>query len=110
MGVYDDVKQALQDVVAPQLAEFRGEMQERFAQMDARITSLRAEMEIRFAQVDKRFAGLEAELRAQGTELRQEINNLHTDVLRIEQVFDAKLQTVQMTERVARLEERAARP
>jgi len=57
-------------------------------------------MERRFGRVDVSFA-----------ELRQELNNLHTDFVRIEQVFGARIESVAVVERVARLEERlAARP
>ena len=87
--MYDDVKQALQDVVAPQLAEMRGEMEKWFAQKDVKITALRAEMEARLAKMDVKFSGqiaeLRADIRAQGAEPWQGINNLHTDVLRIEE-------------------------
>jgi hypothetical protein len=77
MAVYDDVKKALQEFLAPQLAEVRGDI----AQVRAEVSQLRAEM-------------------------HQEINNLHTDLVRMEQVFDARFQSVTPLERVARLEER----
>ena len=37
------------------------------------------------------------------------ISNLHTDLVRIERGFGARLQTVEISERVARLEERLPR-
>jgi len=80
MAVYDDVKRAFQDILAPQLAEIRGEMNSRFAQVEARITELRAEMNTRFAAAESQTGQLRAEL-------RQEISNVHTDLVRIEQVF-----------------------
>ena len=109
MAIYDDVKQALQDIMAPQLAEFRGEMRKslaelradmdrRFAEvqadMDRGLAEVRAEMDTRFAQVDSRFFEVKAE------------------IAHIEQVFDARLQGIGMIERLARLEERvgATRP
>ena len=102
MAVYDDVKRAFQDILAPQLAEIRGEMNARFAQVETRITALESEMNIRFATVDSQIGQFRAEF-------RQEISNLHTDLVRIEQVFSARLQTVEISERVARLEERLPR-
>ena|SRR2546422_284325 len=102
MAVYDDVKRALQDFVAPQLSELRGDMESRFAKLET-------EMEKRFAHVDTRFAEVRAEIGQFRAEFRQEISNIHTDLVRIEQVFSARLQTVEVVERVARLEERLAR-
>ena len=103
MAVYEEVKRALQDIMAPQLAEMRGDMRTGFAE-------LRAEMETNFAEVradmDRRFAEVRAEIVQLRAEMRQEINNVHTDLVRIEQVFDARFQAVGVIERIARLEER----
>jgi len=41
--------------------------------------------------------------------MRQEVSNIHTDLLRIEQAFAARIQSVGIAERVARLEEKAGR-
>ena len=98
MAVYNEVKRALQDIMAPQLAEMRGDMRTGFAE-------LRAEMDSRFAEVNVRFAEVRSELAQLRSEMQQEINNLHTDLVRIEQVFGARLQTFEVIERVARLEE-----
>ena len=95
MAVYDDVKKALQEFLAPQLAEGREQ-----------IAALRSEMEARFAKVDTQFVELRSDVSQMRTEMRQEINNLHTDLVRMEQVFDARFQSVSLLERVARLEER----
>ena len=98
MAVYEDVKRALQDILAPQLGEIRSD-----------IATLRADMDSRFAQVDARFAEVRSEIAQLRAEMHQEISNLHTDLVRIEQVFSAQIQSVQVVERVARLEERLAR-
>ncbi|MBI3697517.1 MAG: hypothetical protein HY238_22110 [Acidobacteria bacterium] len=92
MAVYEEVKRALQDIMAPQLAEIRGEMRTGFAE-------LRAEMDSQFAEVRSEIAQLRSEM-------RQEINNLHTDLVRVEQVLNARLQSFELVERVVRLEER----
>ncbi|HYM09443.1 MAG TPA: hypothetical protein VEU62_01855 [Bryobacterales bacterium] len=97
MAVYDDVKRALQEILAPQLGEIRGEM-----------AALRSEMNTKFAEVDAEFVKLRAEMGQHRTETRQEINNLHTDIVRLEQVLDSRLQTISMAERIARIEERLA--
>ena len=113
MAIYDEVKRALQDIMAPQLAELRGELR-------AGLAEVRADMESRFAQVETRFVQLEARFRAEFSEvrseiaqlrveMRQEVNNVHTDLVRIEQVFSARLQSMDVLERVVRLEERLSR-
>lgn len=102
MSVYDEVKKALQDIVAPQIAELRGEIEARFAQVETRFTQMEA-------HTDARFAELRSEIAQLRSELRQEISNLHTDLVRVEQVFDARLQAIGVLERVVRLEERVGR-
>lgn len=97
MAVYDDVKRALQEILAPQLGEIRGEM-----------AALRSEMNTKFAEVDAEFVKLRAEMGQHRAETRQEINNLHTDIVRLEQVLESRLQTIGMAERIARIEERLA--
>ena len=113
MAVYDDVKRAFQDILAPQMAELKGDMNARFAQVETRITELRAEMDTRFSdlksEMNSRFAAADSQMGQFRAEFRQEVNNIHTDLVRIEQVFDARLQTVGIVERVARIEERLAR-
>src|SRR5712692_4858920 len=112
MAIYDEVKQALQDIMAPQLAEFRGEMRTGFAELRAEMDRRFAEVDAKFAQVDAKFAEVRSEINQLRFELRQETNNLHTDLVRMEQVFDARFQKVDVIERLTRLEERfgASRP
>ena len=98
MAVYDDVKRALQDILAPQLGEIRGE-----------VATLRAERHARFAQVDARLSEIRSDMKSQFADVRQEIHNLHPDLVRIEQVFDTKFQAVGVVERITLLEERLAR-
>jgi uncharacterized protein involved in exopolysaccharide biosynthesis len=104
MAVYDDVKRALQDILAPQLGEIRGEMAALRSEMNARF----AQMDTRFAQVDAEFVKLRSEIGELRAEMRQETNNLHTDIVRLEQVMESRLQTIGMAERIARIDERLA--
>jgi uncharacterized protein involved in exopolysaccharide biosynthesis len=108
MAVYGDVKRALQEILAPQLGEIRGEMAALRSDMNTKF----AEVEARFAKVDARFTELDSGLRLEvgqlRAEVRQEINNLHTDIVRLEQVLESRLQTIGMAERIARIEERLA--
>jgi len=115
VAVYQDVKKALQEILTPQVAELRGQMVDlrgeiaglrgemdsrfagidsRFAEMDTKFALLRTEMERRFAQLqtemERRFGLVDVSF----AELRQEMNNLHTDVVRIEQVFGAPIESV----------------
>ncbi len=104
MAVYDDVKRALQEIVAPQLGEVRGEV----GTLRAEMKEMRAEMDRRFGQVDAKFAEVRSEIAQLRSEMRQETNNLHTDLVRIEQVFGARLEKVELVERLTRVEERLA--
>jgi hypothetical protein len=67
-GVYETVKQAIQEVVAPQLQELKGdiaglrgeivglrEMRQIEKRMEDGFTSLRSEMHVRFAALDEKF-------------------------------------------------------
>ena len=61
----------------------------------------------RFTEMDVRmqsgFKELRSEMAQFRVEVRQQISNLHTDIVRVEQVFDLRLQSVGVTERAARL-------
>ncbi|HKB24641.1 MAG TPA: hypothetical protein VKG64_06250, partial [Methylomirabilota bacterium] len=73
MGIYDQIKSAMQDLVAPALHEIRGEIQAMrsgIQRVDEKVDSLRAEMgymkgeliaEIR--RLDARIDGVDRELR-----------------------------------------------
>ena len=106
MAVYEDVKRALQDIMAPQLAEIRGEMKSGLAELRADMDKGFAGVGTRFAEVRAEIGEVRSEIAQLRAEMRQEINNIHTDLVRVEQVFDARLQGFQVIERVTRLEER----
>ena len=73
MGVYDQIKKAFQDIIAPELHMLRGEilrLDQKIDNVDIKVTSLRTEMlsmkaellaEIR--RVDVRIDGVDRELR-----------------------------------------------
>ena len=65
-NVYEQVKQALQDIVAPNLAKIEGkieaissEMHSEFKRLDEKIDSLRREMDTRFREMDTRFEAID---------------------------------------------------
>lgn len=92
MSVYDQVKQALQDIIAPQLAELRGEV--------------RGEI----AGVRKEIAELRGELRHEIAEVRGKVETVQAEIRRLDERFDALNEKVDMTteirERLAALEAR----
>ena len=77
MGVYDQIKQAFQDLVSPKIHELRGDsavirghlerLDDKMDGLDSRLTtkidSLRAEMISEFRRVDVRIDALEREVR-----------------------------------------------
>lgn len=66
MSVYDQVKQALQDIVAPEIKTLRIEIKRLDEKIDNRFASLDEKVNTRFAsldeKIDTRFAALEARL------------------------------------------------
>lgn len=66
MSVYDQVKQALQDVVAPEIKALQIEIKRLDEKIDNRFASLDEKVNTRFAsldeKIDTRFAALEARL------------------------------------------------
>ena len=77
MPVYDQVKQALQDILAPEIqalkAEIRRldekidvrfrEMDALFKEMEAKLSALDEKFEARFRELDSKFEGLRHEVR-----------------------------------------------
>lgn len=66
MSVYDQVKQALQDVVAPEIKALQIEIKRLDEKIDNRFASLDEKVNTRFAsldeKIDTRFSALEARL------------------------------------------------
>ena len=90
MSVYDQIKQALQDIIAPQLAEIRGEVHELRGGFRADLAELRGEVH---------------ELRG---ELNGEIKALQSEVRCLDEKIDALSEkvdvTIELRERLATLE------
>lgn len=68
MSVYEEVKKALQDVVAPELKALQTEIR----RLDEKIDSLRVEMHSEMRRIDGRIDSLEKELRT-AIEIRERL-------------------------------------
>jgi predicted nucleic acid-binding Zn-ribbon protein len=60
MGVYDQIKKAFQDVVAPEISALRGEI----TRLDEQIDGLRREMLAHFEAMDQKIEAVQRELTA----------------------------------------------
>ena len=66
MGVYDQVKAAFQDIIAPELHAVRGDIRvldQRIVGLDQKIDSLRHELVLGIRRLDARIDGVDRELR-----------------------------------------------
>ncbi|PYN98717.1 MAG: hypothetical protein DMD91_14675 [Candidatus Rokuibacteriota bacterium] len=66
MGVYDQVKTAFQDIIAPELHAIRGDIRvldHRIVGLDQKIDSLRNELVSEIRRLDTRIDGVDRELR-----------------------------------------------
>ncbi|MBF8278125.1 MAG: hypothetical protein HW406_495 [Candidatus Brocadiaceae bacterium] len=101
MSVYEQVKQALQDIVAPELKSIQVEIK----RLDNRFDSV----EKRFDSVDKRFDSLKFEISAEINSLK---TVLTTEIKRLDSKIDSlddKIETaIQIRERLAALEAKVA--
>jgi prefoldin subunit 5 len=106
VGIYDQVKSAIQDIVAPALHELRGEMQAMRGELGGEIRAMRGEMQTARAdvqRVDGKVDSLQAQMGSMKNELIAEIRRLDT---RIDGV-DRELRTaIDIRERLAALEAR----
>lgn len=58
MSVYDDIKKALQDLLAPDIKEIKGDLKA----VNARLDAMEKIDEMRFAAIDRRFDAVMREL------------------------------------------------
>jgi hypothetical protein len=77
--VYDDVKKALQDALAPDLQEIRGEIKA----LNTRVDAAEKNAELRFTMLDRSLAALEHKI------------DLRFDSLTKQLELDKKLETLQ---------------
>ena len=110
MGVYDQLKKVLQDVVAPDLHAIRGELR----LLDQKIDGVDARLASKIDALDQKIDGVDARLATKIDSLRTETVSLKGEVLaeirrvdtRIDSV-DRELRTaIDIRERLAALEAR----
>ena len=93
-GMYETVKQAFQDIVAPQLAELKGDMR----RLDEKIDSVRTELSFTRQHLDEKLDSLRAELKAEMLRLDEKIGST---TIRL-------TETLEIRERLATLEAKLA--
>src|SRR5262245_65513 len=69
MGVYDQIKKAFQDVVAPEIHELRGEIR----RLDQKIENVDARLTLKIGSLDEKIDNLDARLTTKIDSLRTEV-------------------------------------
>ncbi|MEK7289691.1 MAG: hypothetical protein AAB067_05890 [Planctomycetota bacterium] len=107
MSVYDQVKQALQDVVAPEIKALQIEIKRLDEKIDNRFASLDEKVDTRFAsldeKIDTRFISLDGKVDSLRREMIAEIRRLDDKVDNLDEKIDI---AIQIRERLAALEAR----
>ncbi len=93
-GIYETVKQAIQDVVAPDLERIKGQLAGARSELKAELTAVRGEVKA----VDDRIASLRNEMHAE----------LRTVSARIDALKDRLDEALNIRERLATLEAKVA--
>ena len=70
MGVYDQIKTAFQDIIAPELHAIRGDIR----LLDQKIDALRTEFTVEIRRVDTRIEGVNTRIDGLDRELRTAID------------------------------------
>ena len=100
MGVYDQIKSAFQDIVAPEIHALRGEI----ARLDGRITALDAKVD----GLDGKMVSMKAELLAEIRRVDTRIDAVHARIDSVDKRLDSLDRNLHMVidvrERLAALE------
>ncbi|NUO10291.1 MAG: hypothetical protein HUU08_16805 [Candidatus Brocadia sp.] len=96
MGVYEEVKQALQDIVAPELKTLQVEIR----RLDEKIDSLDGRLNARMDSLDYKIESLDEKLNTRIDSLKAEIT---TEIKRLDEKIDI---AIQIRERLAAIEGR----
>ena len=108
MTVYDQVKKALQDIVAPELSLLRGEMarlEGRINALDMKIDSVRNELLARTDALDKRVSSFRNELLARTDALDEKMDSVRNELLARMEGLEREVRiSLEIRERLAALE------
>jgi predicted nucleic acid-binding Zn-ribbon protein len=105
MGVYDQIKKAFQDLIAPELHALRGEIRILDQKIDHKIDGLEQKIDALDARLTARIDGLRVEMSSMKSELLAEIRRLDARI----DGLDRELRTaIDIRERLAALEARRA--
>jgi chromosome segregation ATPase len=77
VGVYDQIKRAFQDLVAPEIHSLRGDIRvidERLIALDQKLTSTKAELLAEIRRVDTRIDGVDSRIDGLDQQLRVAID------------------------------------
>jgi len=96
MSVYEEVKQALQDIVAPELKALQVEIR----RLDEKIDSLDGKLSTRMDSLDYKIGALDEKLTTRMDSLKAEIT---TEIKRLDEKIDI---AIQIRERLAAIEGR----
>ncbi|MGH7908159.1 MAG: hypothetical protein ACREP6_16180 [Candidatus Binataceae bacterium] len=84
-GIYDTVKQAIQDVVAPQMQELKGE-----------ISGMRGEMRQIEKRMEEGFAAVRSELHSEIGAVRSEIGAVHNEIASVRKELGSEIGSVRI--------------
>jgi hypothetical protein len=105
MGVVEDVRQALQDIVAPEMREIKTRLdglEKRIDNVDRRIDGLGQQLREEIKTVDVRVDGLGQRVDSFAQQLREEMRGMRDEILTATRSY----QVQDVRERVIRLEDR----
>lgn len=105
MSVYEQVKQALQDVVAPELRELRSEIKRLDEKISTQIKALDDKIGVEIKRLDEKIDGLDDRIGSVKTEIVTEIKRLDEKIDRVDEKIDTAMQ---IRERLAALEAKMA--
>src|SRR5262245_62396758 len=101
VGIYDQIKAAIQDLVAPMIHELRGEMHAMRAEFRGEMHAMRADIQ----RLDQKIDGVDHKLGSAKSEIVAEIRRLDA---RIDGVDRELRSAIDIRERLAALEARRA--
>ena len=105
MNIYEAVKQALQDVVAPEIRELRTEIR----RLDEKIDSTAAKTDTRLKSLDEKIDSTAAKTETRFKQLDEKIDSTRDMLLAEIRRLDEKLETgLEFRERFAALEAKVA--